>query len=431
MDKFVAIIEKHLVPIAGKFAAQRHLASIKDGFIAMLPLTLAGSFAVLFSVLVNDIPTAFNGGEITAFSEAMTPFTTVMQNISGATLSLMALVFAFSFAYNLAANSGVDPLPAGIIGIAVFMATVPRSFMVEGLTDPVSGVAYSYLGSGGLFTAIIAILIFMEIYIVLTKRGITIKMPDSVPPAVSKSFAAIIPGVVAIFGTAAASFIISEIAGMPVNDLISQIIQKPLLDLSQGMFAVILVTIITQVLWFFGLHGMLVLTPIYESLWGVAQVQNMTDVAAGLEPTYMWVRGSFDIYAMMGGSGGTLGLLVAMFIVGKREDTRAIAKLGVGPGVFNVNEPLIFGMPIVLNPIYIIPWILVPIITVTFGYIMTAIGFAGPVIAAVPWVTPGILSALLATGGSIGAMITAAICLLFTVLAWIPFVLINERQNQQ
>ncbi len=428
MDKFIQAVEKHLVPVASKVAGQKHLSSIKDGFLAILPITMTGSFAVLFSVLLRDIPTAFNGGEVTAFTEAMQPVLNIFGVVSTSTLSLMALVFAFSYAYALAQYSKVDPLPSGLIGVSILFTTIPATIAVEGM-DAISGVSFNYLGSAGLFTALIFVTIFIELYIFIVKSGITIKMPDSVPPAVSKSFAAIIPGVSAIFLSAATAYIISSLVGMPISDWITQMIQTPLMSLSQGLPAVIIVTFVTQVLWFFGLHGMLVLTPVYESLWGAAQVQNMTDVAAGLEPTYLWVRGSFDIYGMMGGSGGTLGLLAAMFIVGKRKDTKDIAKIAVGPGVFNINEPLIFGMPIILNPMYLIPWILVPIITLTFGYIMTAIGFAGPVIAGIPWVTPGVVSALLATGGSIGAGITAAICLAFTVIAWIPFVIANENQQ--
>ncbi len=425
MNKFIELVEKHLVPVASKVAGQRHLSSIKDGFLAILPITMAGSFAVLFAVFFRDIPTAINGGEVTAFTESMQPVLNVLGDISSSTISLMALVFTFGYAYSLAQTDGKDPLPAGLVGVSILFTTMPKTVGEEAL----SGISFDYLGSGGLFTALIFVTIFIELYLLIVRKGITIKMPEGVPPAVAKSFAALIPGLSAIFASAFVASFISWVVGMPITDFIAEMIQAPLMGLSQGLPAVIIVTFVTQVLWFFGLHGMLVLTPIYESLWGAALVQNMADVAAGVEPTYLWVRGSFDIYGMMGGSGGTLGLLAAMFIVGKRQDTKQIAKIGIAPGLFNINEPLIFGMPIILNPMYLIPWVLVPIITLTFGYIMTAIGFAGPVIAAVPWVTPGVLSALLSTGGSIGAAITALICLIFTVIAWIPFVMANERNQ--
>ncbi|MGL5020908.1 MAG: PTS transporter subunit EIIC, partial [Mycoplasmatales bacterium] len=259
MNKFISVVEKYLVPVASKFAGQKHLMSIKDAFIAMLPLTLTGSFAVLFSVLLRDIPTAFNGGEVTAFTETMEPVLNIMGNISAGTLSLMALVFAFSYAYNLAQHSNVDALPAGIIGIAIFMVTVPTKIMVEGVSDPITALSFDYLGAGGLFTSIIFITVFVAIYCKLAKSKVTIKMPDTVPPAVAKAFAAVIPGVIAVFGSAIVAHIVFSFAGMPVSDLIAKIIQTPLMQLSQGLPAVIIVTLVTQILWFFGLHGMLVL----------------------------------------------------------------------------------------------------------------------------------------------------------------------------
>ncbi len=426
MDKFIKWSEKNLVPVAGKFGSQRHLVSIRDGFIALLPLTLAGSFAVLLNVFLRDIPTSL-GWENFVNQEAIQWLIGLNGQVWWATIAMMALVFSFTLAYNLAKNSGVDGLPAGVVGLMIFIATNPQEWIEVGSNGSQGVLQSVYLGATGLFTAMIFILILMELYCWIIKRNITIKMPDSVPPAVSKAFVSVIPGVVVVYLSAIATIIITSAAGMPVNNLISEVIQKPLMELSQGYPAVLLVTILTQILWFLGLHGMNVLAPIYESLWTVAQNTNISDVANGSEPTYLWVRASFDIYAMVGGSGMTIGLIASMFILGKREDTRTIAKIGLAPGIFNINEPMVFGVPIVLNPIYLIPWILVPVVTVTIGYFMTVIGFAGPVIAGPPWVTPGIISAFIATGGSVGAAITAAICLAVSVVIWAPFVVLAEK----
>lgn len=427
MNGFIQWSEKNIVPIAGKIGSQRHLVSIRDAFIAMLPLTLAGSLAVLLNVFLRDIPTSLG---MDGFVENMQWLIAINGNVWWATLAMMALVFSFTLAYNLGKNGGVDALPAGVVGLMIFIGTTtPFAVKVNGADA--SALLGGNLAATGLFTAMIFILVIMEIYVFIIKRNITIKMPDSVPPAVSKAFTAVIPGVVAVYLSVILSDTILQMSGMPVNDLITEMIQKPLLNLSQGLPAVLIVTFFTQVLWFFGLHGMNILGPIYESIWGVAQVQNISDVQAGLEPTYMWVRASFDVYSMMGGSGMTIGLVIGMFMLGKREDTRTIAKIGGAPGLFNINEPLVFGVPIVLNPVYLIPWVIVPLITVTIGYVMTAIGFAGPVITAVPWVTPGVLSAFLATGANIGATITALICLVVSIVIWAPFVVLAEKEAEK
>ncbi len=435
MDKFIAWSEKHLVPIAGKIGSQRHLVSIRDAFIAMLPLTLAGSFAVLLNVFLRDIPTSLaEAYPSMEFIGSIPDKAAWMININGqvwwATIAMMALVFSFTLAYNLGKNSGVDGLPAGVVGLMIFVATTPQVWVD---TPEVAGGVLStpYLGSTGLFTAMFFILIFMEFYAWIIKKNIVIKMPDSVPPAVSKAFVAVIPGVIAVYGAAIATDVITRLVSMPVNDWIAITIQNPLISLSQGYPAVLLITLLTQILWFFGLHGMNILAPVYETIWTTAQNVNIDAVANGLDPVYMWSRASFDIYGMIGGSGMTIGLVVSMFIFGKREDTRTIAKIGLAPGIFNINEPMVFGVPLVLNPIYLIPWIIVPVITITIGYFATAIGFAGPVIAGPPWVTPGILSALIATGGSIGAAITAAICLVVAIVIWAPFVILAEKDAEK
>lgn len=427
MNGFIQWSEKNIVPVAGKIGSQRHLVSIRDAFIAMLPLTLAGSLAVLLNVFLRDIPTSLG---MDGFVENMQWLIAINGNVWWATLAMMALVFSFTLAYNLGKNGGVDALPAGVVGLMIFIGTTtPYAVKVNGADA--SALLGGNLAATGLFTAMIFILVIMELYVFIIKRNITIKMPDSVPPAVSKAFTAVIPGVVAVYLSVILSDTILQMSGMPVNDLITEMIQKPLLNLSQGLPAVLIITFFTQVLWFFGLHGMNILGPIYESIWGVAQVQNISDVQAGLEPTYMWVRASFDVYSMMGGSGMTIGLVIGMFMLGKREDTRTIAKIGGAPGLFNINEPLVFGVPIVLNPVYLIPWVIVPLITVTIGYVMTAIGFAGPVITAVPWVTPGVLSAFLATGANLGATVTALICLIVSIVIWAPFVVLAEKEAEK
>lgn len=435
MDKFITWSEKHLVPIAGKIGSQRHLVSIRDAFIAMLPLTLAGSFAVLLNVFLRDIPTslaeAYPSMEfIGSIPDKAAWMININVQVWWATIAMMALVFSFTLAYNLGKNSGVDGLPAGVVGLMIFVATTPQVWVD---TPEVAGGVLStpYLGSTGLFTAMFFILIFMEFYAWIIKKNIVIKMPDSVPPAVSKAFVAVIPGVIAVYGSAIVADVITRLVSMPVNDWIAVTIQNPLISLSQGYPAVLLITLLTQILWFFGLHGMNILAPVYETIWTTAQNVNIDAVANGLDPVYMWSRASFDIYGMIGGSGMTIGLVVSMFIFGKREDTRTIAKIGLAPGIFNINEPMVFGVPLVLNPIYLIPWIIVPVITITIGYFATAIGFAGPVIAGPPWVTPGILSALIATGGSIGAAITAAICLVVAIVIWAPFVILAEKDAEK
>lgn len=218
--------------------------------------------------------------------------------------------------------------------------------------------------------------------------------------------------------------------GLYINDWVVEFIQKPLLGMSQGFVSVIVVTFLQQLFWFFGLHGSNILAPIVDGVYLTAQTQNleiMNRLHDASQMPYMWVRGSFDAYCMMGGSGVTLGLLISILFFSKREDSKAIAKLATPMGVFNINEPVIFGLPIVLNPLYLIPWLIVPPICAMIGYAATAVGLVPPVYVTVPWVMPVGIYATLATGGNLMAGAVAIFNLFVSFIIWTPFVLLANR----
>ena len=370
--------------ISGKIGSQRHLVAIRDSFIAMMPITMAGSVAVLLNVFLRDIPTNMGW---TGFAEAMQPIIVINGYVYFGTIGIMALFFAFTFGYNLSVMHKVNPLAGGLISFASFIATIPQNITISttlenvnpeniailkkiGLTvvttDATSSIemsqwgaiALNYAGATGLFTALVIGFMSTFVYAALTKRNITIKLPETVPPAVNKAFAAIIPGTAAIYISAIVAYIAFTFTGLALGDLISTYIQKPLMGLSQGIGSVIFLTFLVQLFWFFGLHGHNVLAPVMDGIYGVALNENTAVYEATKnvsELPWDWTRGSFDAYAQMGGSGVTLALLIAIFIFSKREEHKTIAKLSAPMGVFNINEPIIFGMPIVLNPIFVIP----------------------------------------------------------------------------
>ncbi len=268
------------------------------------------------------------------------------------------------------------------------------------------------------------------IYIKLMVKKVTIKLPESVPPAVSNAFAAIIPGVIAIYTFGIVTQICISLTGLYPNDLIIKWVQEPLLSLSQGFFSVIIVLFLVQLLWFFGLHGSNVMAPIIEGVYTPALLKNLeyfTQNGTTQGMPYLWTRGSIDAFAQMGGSGITLGLIIAIFIFSKRDDAKAVAKLSAPMGVFNINEPVIFGMPIVLNPVYLIPWLIVPPICGMVAYFFTAIGVIPPVYIQVPWVMPVGLYAFFSTGGSILAAGVALLNVVISTCIWTPFILLANR----
>ncbi|KTE99615.1 PTS system IIC component [Lacticaseibacillus paracasei] len=164
-----------------------------------------------------------------------------------------------------------------------------------------------------------------------------------------------------------------------VIEFIATLIQEPLLNMSQGFWAVLLMTLLVQIFWFFGLHGTDVLGPVLDSIWLTAQIANMNAFMKGEALPFVWTRNAFDLYAWIGGAGSTLLLLLAILLFSKRDDQRTVAKLSIAPGCFNVNEPVMFGLPIVLDPIYFIPFILAPVVMVSIAYGAHILGWVSPV----------------------------------------------------
>lgn len=442
--------------VSGRIGSQRHLGAIRDAFIAAMPITMAGSIAVLLNVFLRDVPVNLGWD---GFASAMAPIVEINGYVYGGTIAVMAMFFAFSLGSNLAESYGVNSLAGGLISFASFIAVIPQTLNfttdltgvdsttlsalsnfglsvtsstdAASLTTSGSGVlGLSYLGATGLFSALIIGMMSTMIYSFLMNKNITIKMPDTVPPAVTKAFAAIIPGTVAIYVSAIIGYLAYTVTGLPLTDLISQYIQQPLMGLSQGLGSVIFLTFLVQLFWFFGLHGHNVLAPIMDGVYGAALNENTAVYEATRDIAQLpwdWTRGSFDAYAQMGGSGATLALIIGILWMSKREDHRTIAKLSAPMGIFNINEPVIFGMPIVLNPQFAIPWLITPPILATIAYLATSWGLVPPVFLAVPWITPPGLYAYLATGGSLAAGLLSIFNIVVAFFIYLPFVLMSNR----
>ncbi len=438
--------------IAGKLGSQKHLIAIRDAFIAMFPLTMAGAIAVLLNVLVRDIPTNMGW---TGFAEAMKPLIELNGYVYFGTIAIMALAFVFALGYNRAQAEKLNPIAGGLVSFAAFISTIPQTLTIvtdltgldksvlTKLTDlglMVSGsnletsqwgvISVAYAGATGLFAAMLIGLLSAEVYIFFMKKNVIIKMPDSVPPAVNKAFASMIPGIAAIYVSALIGYLSTLLTGQALNDLISTYIQQPLMGLSQGWFSVVLLSFLVQLFWFFGLHGHNVLGPVMDGIYLPALLENTAAYEATKDVSqlpYLWTRGSFDAYGQMGGSGVTIALIIAIFLFSKRQEYRAVAKLSAPMGIFNINEPITFGIPMVLNPLFVVPWLIVPPVCVGIAYAATAAGLIPPVYVSIPWITPPGLYAFLATGGNVMAGLVSLFNVFVAFCIWAPFVIAANK----
>lgn len=416
MNSFISFMERRFVPIAAKIGAQRHLVAIRDGFVAIMPLILAGSFALVFkNTLFSWIP----GLEV---------LKGICDSVWWGTLAIMTLVVVFSVGYNLAKGYGEDGLAAGIISVGAYIATLPQSHGDAGW----GYIHWGYLDAKGLFTGLIVALIATEIFVKLTKKEIIIKMPDSVPPAVGKAFAAVVPGVIALTVFGIITLLISLAGWGSLYDMIYNGIQKPLQGFSQGVGSAMFLAVLINLFWFFGLHGANILDPIMNALYLPALEANASAIQQGLAAPNAITRVFFDTYVHLGGSGATLALIIAIFIVvRKREEYKAVAKLSAPSGIFQINEPILFGLPIVLNPILFIPFLITPAVLTLVAYLATVSGLIPPTYVAIPWISPPGIGAFLATGGSLRSVLAGLLALInlgIATLIYLPFVSLAERQ---
>lgn len=457
MNGLMNWLEKYIIPVATKIGSQKHLVALRDAFIGTMPATMAGSIAVLLNAFFRDFP---NDWGWTSFAEFMQPAVSVNGYVWTGTLAIMAVIFAMSLGYNIAKVYKVDGLSGAVVSLSAFIMGLTQSAtavikvapealpqdVVTSLTEAGAAIstnkdglyeiaagAWGYfnfnahMGATGLFTAIIFGFISTVIFSKLMLKKITIKMPDSVPPAVSKAFAAIIPALVALYVCAIINHVFTLVTGQPVIDWITATIQAPLLNLSQGFGSVILIVFLVHLLWFFGIHGTNVMSPILQTIYGTAMTTNMNAFQAGAEIPYKWVAGSFEAFVWPGGAGVTLMFIIAVILLSKKEDSKIVGKLALAPGVFNINEPIMFGMPIVLNPLYMIPFIVAPMATATIAYFATVWGLVSPVVVSVMWIMPAGISGFLATGGDFRAIILTIVNLAVAFAIWAPFVLAANK----
>lgn len=430
MEKFTAFMDKYILPYATKLGAQRHLVAVRDAFIAMIPLTIIGSFATL----INNMP-------FKALSNflAENTFGQQIKSINGdiwwGTLAIMALLLVIGIGYNLAKSYEENGLQAAMISTAIFFFLAPQvaSITPEGATEAVVGWGFmqvSYLGTTALFTAIIVGLLATELFVKLGRvKALVIKMPDAVPPAVSRSFAKLIPGMLTVLIFAIIGLAVRTFAdGAFLTDLINKYVGIPLSGVTDSLGGAIAITLFIHGLWFVGLHGSNIALPITSTLLTKLGADNAQIMATGsTEPLHTLAGPFFDAFVHMGGAGLVIGLLVAIAIAGRsRKDMLA---LGTAPAIFNINEPIIFGLPIVLNPIYGIPFIIAPVVTTIVSYLSIKSGLVSPVIVAtMPWTTPPIVSGFLATGHISGAIL-ATVNILISIVIYLPFVYAAERME--
>lgn len=430
MDKFQSAIERLLVPVATKLNAQRHICAVRDAFILSFPLTMAGSLMVLLNnVFLSADGFMFKILQFDKLFPGIVKFQAVFAPVVKGSADIFSILIVFLIARNLAKLMEGDDLLTGLTAISVYFIIYPDYFDNEG----VNYLTNQYMGAQGLFVAILVGLLVGELMSRLAKSDkLEIKMPEQVPSAVARSFKVLIPIIITTIFFSVLNYFVKMAAPGGLHELIYNIIQTPLTRMSQSLFSVLILALLSQSLWAMGIHGPNTIAAIRDTMFSEAGNANLLHYAesgttwgAPYPITYSGLATAFSEY---GGSGATLGLIIAMLIFSKNKESKSIAKLSLAPGLFNINEMVIFGLPIVLNPIYIIPFIIAPLVNIMIGYTAVMIlKIMPPVTIGIPWTTPGPLMPFLGTGGNIVALFVGFICLAVSVLIYAPFVIAANK----
>ncbi len=428
--------------VAMKIQSQRHLSAIKNGFTTLLPIIIVGSFCTLFSSIVCNTTPGF-------LSVANIPGMSFLGNLKPmfdaanyGTMTMLAIGACILISMELASSMlGEADWSVPITSIACYISLVSTvipwtakdasgNVIGEGT---VTGLANTVTNAQGLFVAMLVALVSTEIYCNLVKSGkLDIHMPDSVPSNVAKSFSVLFPCCLTVFIISGVGLLFKTVTGMTLPEAIIKFIQTPLSGVITHPAGYMLLIFISDVLWLFGIHGTNTLKGIYEPFMLAAFAANEEAFAAGATGSAIpnIINTPFmSCFGTITGAGVTGGLLIAIMLFSKREDYRAIAKLAIPCGVFNINEPLTFGLPIVMNPILAIPFCLAPLASNLIGYFATVAGFCGRMVVNAPWTTPPGIMAFLASGGSIGAVVTQLLCILAAAVIYAPFVIIANGQT--
>ncbi|MFS0783278.1 PTS sugar transporter subunit IIC [Bacillus sp. 1P06AnD] len=430
-------MEKYILPGATKLGNQRHLLAIRDALIGMLAITMVGAFAVL----INNL------------GEAIKPYNKMMLAIFGdnyrqlggdiwfGTLAFMTIFAVVGIGYKLARSYNDDGFEAMLVALSCFFVVSPS---VANITLTIQGkavtgtsgdfFAISYVNSTALFTGIIVSLLATELFVRLSRvKYLVIKLPDGVPPAVSRSFAKLFPGMITIFAFGLVSLLFRMVTnGEYFHDWINRILVSPLTNSADSLPFALALALLIHLFWMLGLHGPNILggitTPLFTKL-GNENIDMYAAKVTDMDKYHVMAGPFFDAFVFLGGSGATLGLLISLWIASKKR--KQMVALGMPPGIFQINEPVLFGMPIVLNPIWAIPFILTPLVLTAISFIAVSTHIVYPVVTTIPWVTPAVFGGFLATGGHVSGAVLAAVNLIISIVIYFPFVMIQERMDQK
>lgn len=399
LDKFAEV--------AQKFSSLTVIKAITNGFMVAMPFIMVGSICTLINSIPYDPYTNF-------LSE--TGVNTLFSNANQFTMGIVALIVAFSVAYHYTIEKGQkNGVAAGFVSVCCFLISNPMVALENGSLT----INIGLLGSSNMFTGIIVGVVSALLFTYLVDRGFTIKMPESVPPETMKAFLSLIPAFVVIVVFAVINFLFEMTSFGSFSNLVTQIIQTPLMGFGGTVWTLLLFYLLSNAVWFTGIHGIVVMS-VLEPILITLDMQNVATVEAGNLAVSIIGNNFKNVYAGMSGAGITIGLAILMMFFARSKRYKTVGKISLVPGLFCINEPIIFGTPIMFNVIMIIPFICLPLISILLAYGLTSIGVL-PILSGVqlPWSTPCVLLGFLLGGWRVA--LYQVFLIILSVALYYPF----------
>ena len=420
MSKVIEILEEKLVPVAAWVAENKYVNGIRRAFIMMMPLLMIGSIFLMITAF--PLP-AYQRGMVSLLGEN---WKDIFDIPVSATFNLIALFVSFLVAQQLAKQFELDSIAVGLLSLASFLILTP----LGNTSEFGQVITFTWLGSKGMFVAMVIGVVTVKIFHFFVKRDILVKMPDGVPPEVIKSFEALIPGTVILATALLLRVGMEHTSYGTIHDFVYKVLALPLRALGTSYIGSICTVFAISILWSVGINSGSMVNGFVRPFWLENQAENIAALQAGQPLPHVITEQFFDMI-FMGGAGATLSLLLAIVIFAKSKHIKSVGAIGIVPGIFNINEPVLFGLPVILNPIMLIPFNIVPMVFVTTQYIAMNIGLVSkPLGVAFPWPTPAIISGFITVGDLTGSLMQLA-NLIIGAMIYLPFLRIIDKASKK
>ncbi|WP_318367620.1 PTS sugar transporter subunit IIC [Enterobacter sp.] len=401
----IQFIEGKVVPILIQVGENKMLVAVRNGIALTLPFTITGS---LFLILAN-LP-------IPGWAEFLGPAASKLSAPVAVTFGAIGLISAIGISYNLAKEYQLNALTCSAVAMVVFLlAQLNENYQLN----------VDNLGAAGLFSAIILAIATVQIMRFFVVRNIVIKLPDGVPPAVAQSFVSLIPAAAII----TLVWLVRVMLNFDINSFFTWLV-SPLVSGLGSLPGMLVLIFLISLLWCCGIHGDNILSGITSPIF-LKYIAENTQAYLNHQPIpHITADGFYIVFMCLGGTGATLGLVLAM-LRSRSKMYKSVGKLSLPSAIFCINEPVIFGCPIVFNPLLMIPFTLTPMILCTATYSLMYFDIIGRPVLQIPWTMPPIFAAWFVTGGNIPAVIWSVCTIVISALVYLPFFKIAERRQME